>query len=99
MCIRDRLNIAGPNIVLNTIVAEELGQFADILEKTDDFALTLNTLIKETIRDHKRIIFNGNNYTDEWVKESEKRGLLNLKSTAEAMPYFRSCLLYTSRCV
>ncbi len=84
------LNIAGPNIVLNTIVAEELGQFADILEKTDDFALTLNTLIKETIRDHKRIIFNGNNYTDEWVKESEKRGLLNLKSTAEAMPYFRS---------
>ena len=82
------LNIAGPNIVLNTIVAEELRQFADVLEQAEDFNEALNDLIKKTIHDHKRIIFNGNNYSDEWVVEAEQRGLLNLKSTADAMPYF-----------
>ncbi len=86
--VGSRLSIAGPNMVLNTIVAEELSQFADLLEKADNFNEALNDLLKETIKNHKRIIFNGNNYTDEWVAESEKRGLLNLKSTPEALPYF-----------
>lgn len=78
---------AGPNTFLNTIVAEELSQFADALEKSKDFEKTLNELIKTTIREHKRIIFNGNGYEDAWVREAEKRGLLNLKSTADALPY------------
>ena len=81
-------SIAGPNIVLNTIVAEELKQFADILEKSSNFDEDLNTVIKDTIRDHKRIIFNGNNYSDAWIEEAEKRGLLNLKTTPDALPYF-----------
>ncbi|WP_294388961.1 glutamine synthetase III [uncultured Clostridium sp.] len=81
-------SIAGPNIVLNTIVAEELRQFADTLEKSTNFDEDLNTLIKNTIRDHKRIIFNGNNYSDDWIQEAEKRGLLNLKTTPDALPYF-----------
>jgi glutamine synthetase len=85
-----KLSIAGPNMVLNTIVAEELSQFADELEKTEDFTKGLNCLIKDTIKNHKRIIFNGNNYSDEWVEEAEKRGLLNLKSTPEALAYFAS---------
>ena len=83
-------SISGPNIVLNTIVAEALKQFADVLEKASDFTGTLNKLIKDTIKEHRRIIFNGNNYSDEWVVEAEKRGLLNLKSTPEALPYFIS---------
>ena len=82
------LSIAGPNIILNTIVAEELSQFADELEKAADFNEALEELIRRTIREHKRIIFNGNNYSDEWVKEAEKRGLLNLKTTADALPSF-----------
>jgi glutamine synthetase len=86
--VGSRQSIAGPNMVLNTIVAEELSQFADILEKADDFNKVLNNLLKDTIKNHKSIIFNGNNYTDEWVKEAEKRGLLNLKSTPESLPYF-----------
>lgn len=86
--VGSRLSIAGPNMVLNTIVAEELSKFADILEKADDFNESLNTLLKDTIKAHKRIIFNGNNYTDEWVEEAKKRGLLNLKSTPESLPYF-----------
>ena len=81
-------SIAGPNIVLNTIVAEELRQFADTLEKSNNFDEDLNILIKNTIKDHKRIIFNGNNYTDAWVEEAENRGLLNLKTTPDALPYF-----------
>lgn len=83
-------SIAGPNFVLNTIIAEELSQFADRLEKAKDFNKTLQELIKETITNHKRIIFNGNNYSEEWVKEAERRGLLNLKSTVDALPYFIS---------
>ena len=81
-------SIAGPNMVLNTIVAEELSQFADVLEQADDFESALNKLIKKTIKEHKRIIFNGNNYSEEWVKEAEKRGLLNLKTTVDALPHY-----------
>ncbi len=82
------LSISCPNYILNTIVAEELRQFADILEQSDDFDNALQTLIKQTIKEHKRIIFNGNGYTDEWLKEAEKRGLLNLPTTADAIPYY-----------
>lgn len=83
-------SISGPNIILNTIISEALSQFADILETAEDFTKSLNDLIKTTITEHKRIVFNGNNYSDEWVKEAEKRGLLNLKSTVDALPYFIS---------
>nr|MDD6336562.1 glutamine synthetase type III [bacterium] len=79
------LSIAGPNIILNTIVADALAQFADRLEGAQDFKQELSNLIKDTIRQHKRIIFNGNNYSDDWVKEAEGRGLVNLKSTPEAL--------------
>lgn len=82
------LSISCPNIILNTIVAEELAQFADILEQSRDFEKDLNTLIKKTIKEHKRIIFNGNGYTDAWIEEAEKRGLLNIKTTADAIPYY-----------
>ncbi|WP_343277485.1 glutamine synthetase III, partial [Ligaoa zhengdingensis] len=81
-------SISGPNIVLNTIVAEELSQFADVLEQSADFNADLTKLVKTTYQEHKRIIFNGNNYSDEWVAEAERRGLLNLKSTPDALPYF-----------
>lgn len=82
-------SIAGTNTVLNTAVAEELKQFADVLEGADDFKKTLNTLIRNTIKAHKRIIFNGNGYDDAWIKEAtEERGLLNLRTTPDAMPYF-----------
>ena len=80
-------SVAGPNTVLNTIVAEALCQFADELEKADDVKSAMDALIRDTIKKHKRIIFSGNNYSEEWVKEAEKRGLLNLKSTPEAIPY------------
>ena len=92
-------SIAGPNIVLNTIVAEELRGFADILENASDFKAEFNQLIVKTIKEHKRIIFNGNNYTEEWVEEAEKRGLLNLKTTPEALPLFvseKNIRLFTS---
>ena len=78
-------SIACANVFLNTAVAEELSQFADELEKSSDFKGDLHKLILKTIKDHKRIIFNGNGYDDAWVKEAEKRGLLNLKSTPEAL--------------
>lgn len=81
---------ASPNIVLNTIVADALGNFADILEKSDDFQLACQKLIVDTIIQHKRIIFNGNSYSDGWVKEAEKRGLLNLVSTPDCIPYLTS---------
>ena len=84
------VSIAGPNIILNTIVAEELRQFADQLEKAKDFKAELQKLIKKTIKDHKRIIFNGDGYSAEWEKEAAKRGLLNLKTTPEALPTFIS---------
>ncbi len=81
-------SIAGCNFVLNTVVADELKQFADILEKAPDFDSALNALIKGVIREHDRIIFNGNGYDDAWVKEAQKRGLLNLRTTPDALPYF-----------
>lgn len=81
-------SIAGPNIVLNTAVAEILRTFADKLESSENFQETLSKLIKRTIKDHKRIIFNGNNYSDEWIKEAESRGLYNLKNTVEALPRY-----------
>ncbi|WP_026508130.1 glutamine synthetase III family protein [Butyrivibrio sp. MC2013] len=80
-------SIACCNIMLNAAVAESLKQFADRLEKAEDFETELHELIKETIKAHERILFNGNGYSDEWVKEAtEVRGLLNLKTTADAMP-------------
>jgi glutamine synthetase len=81
-------SVAGPNIVLNTIVADELSKFADILESAKDFKGALEKIVKDTYTAHKRIIFNGNNYSPEWVGEAEKRGLLNLKSTVDAVPAF-----------
>ena len=84
------MSIAAPNIILNTIVAEEFKQFADILEKADDFKSELNDLIRKTIKEHKRIIFNGNGYSDEWPKEAEARGLLNLRTTVDAIPVYSS---------
>lgn len=84
------LSIACPNLMFNTIIAEELQQFADILETAPDFHKTLNDLIRQTIKEHKRILFSGNGYTDEWVAEAQKRGLLNLKTTMDALPYYTS---------
>jgi glutamine synthetase len=81
---------AGPNIVLNTVVAEVLRQFADCLEKSNNFNGDLSSLIKNTFHEHKRIIFNGNNYSDEWAAEAQKRGLSNLRTTVEALPEFIS---------
>lgn len=83
-------SVAGPNIMLNTIVAEELSEFADALENSQNFDEDLHKLVKKTIKEHKRIIFNGNNYSDEWVAEAQNRGLLNLKTTVDALPYFIS---------
>ena len=82
------LSISGPNFMLNTAVAESLRQFADILEKEDDFSTGVDKLLRNTLKKHARIIFNDDNYSDEWVKEAKRRGLLNLASTPEALPYF-----------
>ncbi len=84
------ISIACPNLILNTIVAEELCQFADELEKADNFQQALSQLIKKTIQNHKRILFSGNGYSDEWVKEAKNRGLFNLKTTIDALPYYTS---------
>ena len=79
-------SIACANIMLNSAVAEILQEFADKLEKSTDFDTDLHELIKDTIKEHRRIIFNGNGYGDEWMAEAEKRGLSNLKTTADCMP-------------
>ena len=81
-------SISGPNIALNTIMAEELEQFANELEGAADFHAELQALIKKTLTEHQRIVFNGNGYDDAWVAEAEKRGLSNLKSTADALPAY-----------
>ena len=81
-------SIASPNVVLNTIMAEELRQFADILEKADDFQSALQKLLHDTFTAHQRIIFNGNGYDDAWLAEAEKRGLCNLPTTADALPVY-----------
>ena len=83
-------SIAGANIVLNTIIAEELEQFADLLDKSTNVEETVMEIVRDTMKNHKRIIFNGNNYSDEWVKEAEKRGLHNLKTTVDAIPAFET---------
>ncbi len=92
-------SISDANIVLNTAVAEALKQFADVLESAEDFNAALSGLIKKTIVEHKRVIFNGNGYDGAWVAESEKRGLLNLKSTPDCLPYLlreKNVELFTS---
>ncbi len=81
-------SISDANVVLNTAVAESLRKFADALESADDFNAALHMLIRNTIKAHKRIIFNGNGYDDAWVAEAERRGLLNLKSTPDCLPRF-----------
>ena len=81
-------SISGPNIALNTIMAEELKQFADELEPSKDFQADLQKLIKKALTEHQRIIFNGNGYDDAWIAEAEKRGLSNLASTADALPMY-----------
>lgn len=83
------LNIACPNIMLNTIVAEELSQFYEVLKDADDMETAVKALIKKTLTEHQAIIFNGNNYADEWVVEAENRGLLNLKSLPDAVAHFK----------
>ncbi len=82
------LSIACPNIMLNTIVAEELCQFADELEKAKDFTAALGKLTRRIIKEHKRIIFNGDGYSAEWEEEAKRRGLSNLKTTADALPKY-----------
>ena len=81
-------NIACPNTILNTIVAESLDYISDYIEGKDDIDKALNEVLKKILKEHKAIIFNGNNYAPEWVKEAESRGLLNLKSSAEALPHY-----------
>jgi len=83
-------SIAGPNITLNTIVADVLADYADVLEKADDFEAALEALLQKSVNDNKKIVFNGNNYSEEWVEEAARRGLPNLKTTPEALAEFTS---------
>ena len=92
-------SVSGPNVVINTAVAESLKQFADELEGAEDFDNALHELIKRTIKDHKRIIFSGNGYDDDWICEAEKRGLLNLRTTPDCLPCYineKNIRLFTS---
>lgn len=94
-------SIAGANTVINTIMAEELGQFADELEKAGEknFTKALNELIRKTIKEHKRILFNGDGYSEVWEEEAKRRGLANLKTTVDALPAFlleKNIKLFTS---
>ena len=84
--VGSRDSIASPNIVLNTIVAEAFSEACDVLEKADDFDKALSELITKYANEHKRIVFNGDGYSDNWVEEAEKRGLPNIKSMVEAIP-------------
>ena len=84
--VGSRDSIAGPNVVLNTIVAEAFKEACDKLEAAEDFDLALHDIIKTNCAEHQRIIFNGNGYSDEWVAEAERRGLPNIKSMVEAIP-------------
>jgi glutamine synthetase len=96
------MSIGEANTVLNTAVAETLRVFADKLEKASDFKVELDKLIKKTFYEHKRIIFNGNGYDDAWVVEAENRGLLNLKTTPDALPYLikeKNVKLFETHCV
>lgn len=92
-------SISDANVVTNTAVAEALKQYADILEAAPDFAAALHDLIRDTIKKHKRIIFNGNGYDDAWVAEAERRGLSNLRTTPDALKHFldeKNVALFTS---
>lgn len=84
------MSIAGVNFTLNTMVADVLQDFADELEKASDFDSAVNDLIKRTVTEHQRVIFNGDGYSDDWVAEAERRGLPNVKSFVEAIPYLVS---------
>jgi len=83
-------SIADANTVINTIVSESIAAFADRLERADDFRTEAFRLVRHTMRDHKRILYNGNNYCDDWKQEAQRRGLLDLESTADALPLFTS---------
>ena len=80
-------SLAFPNVILNSAVANALGYYADRLEKAENFSETAYSLIRETVRDHKRIIFNGNGYDQEWIMEAEKRGLSNYRTTPDCVPH------------
>lgn len=84
------MSISTANVILNTITADVIREFADRLENCSDFNAEVNTILKETFTAHSRIIFSGNNYSEEWVAEANRRGLLNLKSTVDVLPYFVS---------
>lgn len=84
--VASSMSIAGSNTVLNTIVADVLSDMADELEKAEDFDLAVHDLIKKTVTEHQRIVFNGNGYSDEWIAEAERRGLPNIKSMVDAIP-------------
>ena len=79
-------SISGPNLVLNAVMAESLRQFADRLEGAVDFETELIALIRQSLRDHQRILFDGNGYDEAWVAEARRRGLLNLRTTPDALP-------------
>ena len=81
-------SVASPNTVLNTIMAEELGQFADILEQAEDFNAALQALLHNTFKAHQRIIFNGNGYDESWAEEAKRRGLSNRRDTVDSMPAY-----------
>ena len=81
-------SVSGPNVVLNTIIADTLMHMADELEQAENFTAAVDELIRRTLRDHMRIIFNGNGYDASWVEEAARRGLLNLSSTVDALPYY-----------
>ena len=92
-------SIAGPNVVLNTMMAEELKKFADRLEKADDFNAALQALLQETFAAHRRIVFNGNGYGKEWAEEAKRRGLSILNDTVDSMPQYineKNINLFTS---
>ena len=80
--------MAGPTTILNALMAEELRRFADRLEQADDFSAALHDVIRDSFAAHRRILFNGNGYDDRWIAEAERRGLANLKNTAEALPAY-----------
>ena len=84
--VGSRDSIAGPNVVLNTIVAEAFAEACDVLENAEDFDKALHDLIKRYATEHYRIVFNGNGYADEWVEEAVRRGLPNIRSMVEAIP-------------
>jgi glutamine synthetase len=93
-------SVASPNTVFNTVMAEELGSFADELEKADDFQSTLQQLLRRVFTEHQRIVFDGNGYENSWVEEAKRRGLSNLKDTVDAMPAYisdRNIELFTRR--